>query len=220
VTEQEWLGEPGIEAMRVFLEEKISDRKWLLYAAANLREHFGLLRDPRSRAVADFLEQWADGKVGDQERDRVYREAARVVWYDTDPPYPDPGLTPFYEMGEFGAILEVMAYEVVAPDLSAFRRASATEFLADPQARCALRDLIGNPFRPIEFAPLWSAAHDRAGTRLAEQIYAEKAFERLPILADALEEGGCADRAILDHCRSSGPHVLGCWVVDGVLGRC
>ena len=41
--------------------------------------------------------------------------------------------------------------------------------------------------------------------------------EVLPLLADALEEAGCDDRVVLDHCRGPGPHARGCWVVDLVL---
>jgi hypothetical protein len=54
---------------------------------------------------------------------------------------------------------------------------------------------------------------------LAEAIYEEQAFERMPILADALEEAGYRDPTILGHCRGSGPHVRGCWVVDLILGK-
>jgi hypothetical protein len=41
----------------------------------------------------------------------------------------------------------------------------------------------------------------------------------LLILADALEDAGCTDRAILDHCRGPGPHCSGCFVVDLLTGR-
>jgi len=54
---------------------------------------------------------------------------------------------------------------------------------------------------------------------LAEGIYAERAFDRLPILADALQDAGCENTDVLDHCRGPGPHVRGCWVVDLVLGK-
>ena len=55
--------------------------------------------------------------------------------------------------------------------------------------------------------------------QLAQSIYDDRAFDRLPILADALEEAGCTDAAILDHCRGPGPHVRGCWAVDLLLGK-
>jgi hypothetical protein len=54
---------------------------------------------------------------------------------------------------------------------------------------------------------------------LAEGVYAERAFDRLPILADALRDAGCEDEQILDHCRGPGPHVRGCWVIDLLLTR-
>ena len=53
--------------------------------------------------------------------------------------------------------------------------------------------------------------------RIAQAIHDERAFDRLPILADALEEAGCQDADILGHCRHPGPHVRGCWAVDLLL---
>jgi hypothetical protein len=54
---------------------------------------------------------------------------------------------------------------------------------------------------------------------LAHGIAVDDAFDRMPILADALEEAGCDNADILTHCRGDGPHVRGCWVVDLLLGR-
>jgi hypothetical protein len=79
-----------------------------------------------------------------------------------------------------------------------------------------LRDIFGNPFRPASLAPAWRTP---AALKLAEAIYDERAFDRLPILADALEEAGCNDADILTHCRGGGDHVRGCWVVDWILGK-
>src|SRR5205823_2674368 len=56
-------------------------------------------------------------------------------------------------------------------------------------------------------------------TGLARAIERDRAFELLPILADALADAGCADDRVLDHCRGGGPHTPGCWVVDLLLGR-
>lgn len=61
--------------------------------------------------------------------------------------------------------------------------------------------------------------HDRTVPRLAQSIYDDRAFERMPILADAMEEAGCDDKAILRHCRQPGPHARGCWVLDLLLGE-
>ena len=83
-----------------------------------------------------------------------------------------------------------------------------------------LRDLFGNPFRPpAAVDPAWLRWNGGTVPRLARSAYEERAFDRLPILADALEEAGCADPAILGHLRGPGPHARGCWAVDALLGR-
>lgn len=78
------------------------------------------------------------------------------------------------------------------------------------------RCIFGNPFRPVAFDPRWRTADV---TALARGIYEDRAFDRLPLLADALMDAGCDHEEILAHCRSEGPHVRGCWVVDLVLGK-
>jgi hypothetical protein len=65
--------------------------------------------------------------------------------------------------------------------------------------------------------PLWLAWNDGTVVKLASDIYEERAFDRLPILADALEDAGCAHPDFLDHCRQPGEHARGCWPVDLVL---
>jgi hypothetical protein len=83
----------------------------------------------------------------------------------------------------------------------------------------AIRELAGNPFDLHRILPQWLASNDRAVPHLAAAIYEERAFERLPILADALEDAGCADSGLLDHLRGPGPHTLGCWALDLLRGR-
>jgi hypothetical protein len=102
-------------------------------------------------------------------------------------------------------------------------------YLNDKTAAEALSDLDR---RVREFATAWVHAHIRVDidpgwltwnsacvARLAERIQAGRHFEDLPVLADALEEAGCTNRAILDHLRGSGSHVLGCWAVHAILGK-
>jgi hypothetical protein len=89
-----------------------------------------------------------------------------------------------------------------------------------PQDAGLLRELFGPlPFRPVRIDPRWLAWQDGTVGRLARSIYAEDRFEHLPVLADALEDAGCADADLLSHCRSRGGHTRGCWAVDLVLGH-
>jgi hypothetical protein len=82
-----------------------------------------------------------------------------------------------------------------------------------------IRCIFGNPFRPATVDPCWLTWNAGMVVQLAEMIYKERRFGDLPILADALEEAGCADEDILCHCRAPDEHVRGCWVVDLVLGK-
>jgi hypothetical protein len=86
----------------------------------------------------------------------------------------------------------------------------------DPAATCcsALRCLYGNPFRLAFVDPAWLSWNGGTVGKLARAIYDDSALERLPILADALEDAGCSDQDILNHCRQPAAHVPGCWVVD------
>jgi hypothetical protein len=90
-----------------------------------------------------------------------------------------------------------------------------------------LRDLFGPPpFRPVPIHPAWLTWDGGAVARLAQAAYDERALPagtldnaRLGVLADALEEAGCADADLLGHLRSPGPHYRGCWAVDALLVR-
>jgi hypothetical protein len=89
--------------------------------------------------------------------------------------------------------------------------------------RSLLKDIFGNPFRQVSIQLIWLTP---IVTSLATAAYEERFLPsgeldstRLAILADALEEAGCTDAAILEHLRSAGPHVRGCWAVDLLLGK-
>jgi hypothetical protein len=88
-----------------------------------------------------------------------------------------------------------------------------------PSARdlaALLRDIFGNPFRPVAFDKQWRT--DTA-VSIARGMYDSRDFGAMPILADALQDAGCDNEDVLNHCRGPGPHVRGCWVVDLVLGK-
>ncbi len=98
------------------------------------------------------------------------------------------------------------------PDFQEAMRVEGANYQA-PVLHCIFGPL---PFHPVTLERVWLTSTVQ---QLAEAIYQEKAFNRLPILADALEEAGCTDADILKHCRQPGEHVRGCWVVDLLLGK-
>ena len=88
------------------------------------------------------------------------------------------------------------------------------------QVQCELlRDITGNPFRPVTVDPTWLTWNDASIPKIAQSIYDSHRFEDLPILADALEEAGCTNAQILTHLRGPGPHTRGCWPLDLILDR-
>lgn len=79
-----------------------------------------------------------------------------------------------------------------------------------------VREVLGETGTPDRLAPEWLTADVVA---LAHGIYTDQDFDRLPILADALQDAGCDDESVLWHCRRPGGHVRGCWVIDLATGR-
>jgi hypothetical protein len=80
-----------------------------------------------------------------------------------------------------------------------------------------VRDVLGNPFRRIAVKRAWFT---ETAVALARQAYQSEDFSLMPILADALQDAGCDNEDILNHCRDAKQiHVRGCWVIDLVLGK-
>jgi uncharacterized protein YceK len=104
-----------------------------------------------------------------------------------------------------------------AAGLAAERDAEAAERAAQV---ALVREVFGNPFRPVRVDPAWLAWHGGTIPRLARAIYGDGAFDRLLVLADALEEAGCGDPDVLGHLRGPrGVHIRGCFALDAVLGK-
>lgn len=95
---------------------------------------------------------------------------------------------------------------------------NGAEFDYEATSYAALADLarcvFGNPFRPVTINPSWLTP---TVVSLADGIYQERAYNRMPSIVDALRDSGCDNEDILNHCRWPGEHVRGCWVVDLLL---
>ena len=193
-----------------------SRRKAVLFACGCCRRVWDRLDGP-GRAAVQAAERFADGECSGLAVEEVARRATGAASFVAPDPHIWTG-----RAASAAAVLAAMAWRVayeretgapVPPEL--LLKAVARERAAQAGL---FRDLVGNPYRPPAFSPMW-----RTGpvVELARAVHRDRAFELLPILADALEEAGCTDPAVLAHCRQGEPaHVLGCWVIDLVLGRC
>ena len=219
MTEQEWLACTDPKAMLVFLHGKTSERKLRLFAVACCRRVWHLAPHDDSRGAVEAAERFADGggMAADlrhahlpavqvfydlREGRQADREAARAACSAAA----ESGWTAANLSGEWSLAAEV-----------------AGGGHAGPARADLLRDIFGNPFRPVAISPAWRTPQVVA---LAQAAYDQRELPagtldpaRMAVLADALEEAGCTDADVLNHCRRPGVHVRGCWAVDLVLGK-
>jgi hypothetical protein len=220
MTDEEWLSCCIPEQMVELLNPQQSDRKLRLFAAACCRRIWHLLTDIRGRRIVEISELYADQRASYEllvETVDQAKSSSRATWATkcaaavrcaSYAASRDRYVRASLEAAEASAASEPEPSNAIAYNALRFPEYQA-------QARF-LRDIFGNPLRLVQFDPQWRTANV---VDLARTIYEERAFERLPILADALMDAGCADEQVLQHCRSEGPHVRGCWVVDLVLGK-
>ena len=88
---------------------------------------------------------------------------------------------------------------------------------AEEAGQCdVFRDVFGYPDAQIAFDPRWRTSTVVA---LARAMHASGDFSAMPILADALQDDGCEEPEVLEHCRAEETHTRGCWVLTAILGR-
>jgi hypothetical protein len=211
MTEAEWLACDDPRALLEHLGPSASGRKLRLFACGYLRETVDDPDDDLIHAI-DVAEAVADGVACEPEVASTREVLAAGgtsfdLWlYSAAGTLFDPH--PFEVARQVVDDVHCYDYEALG---DAFDELGGLSRGAD-----LLREVFGDPFRPVRVAPPWLTADV---VSLARGIYAERAFDRLPILADALQDAGCDSDDVLSHCRGSGPHVRGCWVCDLVLEK-
>jgi hypothetical protein len=213
MTEAEWLASNDPQELLKYPKRELSRRKVRLFAVGCCARAIELFTDQRTRRLLDMTEQFTDGLVTKSELASASQASRGMIdgtrgWF-TLPEHAALGLICAASTSREAVGRAIEAAQYVAYALRELPRVS-------PGNATLVREVFGNPFRPVPFNQAWRTTDL---TRLANGIYAEKAFDRMPILADALQDAGCDNADILDHCRGPGPHVRGCWVVDLVLGR-
>jgi hypothetical protein len=204
MTDQDWLECTDPTPMLESLRGKVSDRKLRLFACAFCRllpvpayypEKFRIALQRGTQAA----EEYADGILNDYQANGVLEETLLAT-----------------AIGGGSHPLIFAVGRSLWPNAAETAQEIARTVRPVAGACGVLRDIVGNSFRPVTLDPAWLTA---TLVELAQAIYDDRTFDRLPILADALEEAGCTNAEILNHCRSEGPHVRGCWPVDLMLEK-
>ena len=233
MTEEAWQTEIHPLPLIEFLWSRSSDRKLRLFAACCCCSIWKHLKKERSRAAVKASERYAEGMIGAEEL-LTFRDAAYAAFEEAPGGTLEEPLTMIAADAALRDARQAASSAIDVADLiahfaaygqgdelpysderqAAYEARKATEHTS--QCRL-LRDIFGNPFRPVTLDPAWFTSDAVA---LARGIYDERAFDRMPILADALQDAGCDNDDVLTHCRDTAlTHVRGCWVVDLVLGK-
>jgi hypothetical protein len=198
MTEAEWLACADPRALFAALPATASKRKFLLFCVQccffSSKE---LNPDTATCVFADLwrlIERFADGKADAAEVEAAWGGAGANQQEEGWPFHPRNWARNW-----------------------AYRDDGLAYDLGDVEIAGLMREIFGNPIRTVTLDPLWLTFDVQA---LAEGIYAERAFDRMPILADALQDAGCTNEDVLSHCRDANAvHVRGCWVLDLLLGK-
>jgi hypothetical protein len=233
VTESEWLECTDVTKMLVFLHGKASDRKLRLFSIGCIRRGWHLIDNPDLRHAVEALERFVDGCAKDKDRIEARKTGLRV-WKATTPipgtdwmasgPQNSLGWELYWAANKtinLKVVLELgtSASSAVGAAFTGPKYFSGKE-TERVQQKTIVLDIFGNPFRPVILDSSWLTP---TVLSLAQSAYDNRQLpsgtldnDCLAVLADALEEAG-AGGAILEHLRSEGPHVRGCFALDLLL---
>jgi hypothetical protein len=234
MTEAEWLACDEPQTLIEFLVPTASERKARLLAAALCRHTFPLVADVEGQRAVETAEAYADGFATADDLQLAWQRAADV--YSGVPPTQLPAPQHVAERMASNALQATLfaagAFENYLVSCCictthAWHRhwvlSAPPDTHRPPYAvmvawqTVLVREVFGNPFRPVAFDPAWRTSDAVARAR---SMYDSREFGTMPILADALQDAGCEDEQVLHHCRDTQQkHVRGCWVCDLVLGR-
>jgi hypothetical protein len=221
MTEAEWLACEDTETMlECLVKAQFPDaepgnwgrgeRKKRLFVYACLRRTWSLL-PPEYKNIVAVFERVSDGAVGDETRHADWLAAESVRWEHDNLLF----ALGYDDIGLLCSIAAGIAARHTSEQSRAVRETQTWRPKEHQEQTAILRDIFGNPFRSVQPGH-WITP---AAVSVARDCYDRRDFTALPLLADLLEEAGCPEQSVLDHCRQPGEHVRGCWVVDLILGK-
>jgi hypothetical protein len=213
MNEGQWMISTDVPEMLRF-RGRGNKRKLRLFAVACCRPVWHWLSDPRCWRAVEAAEKFADGLITEDELAAARaatasfaKEAGTRVTSGANAAAYAAVCEPAWEAAWRAREYALWHVQKKTGDPISFGRKSSELF----------RDIFVYPSHPVSINPAWRNWHNGLVVSMAQQMYKERRFGDLPILADALEEAGCSDDAILTHCRQPGEHVRGCWVIDLIL---
>jgi hypothetical protein len=225
MTEEEWLTNTDPLAMVRFLRElpprdRISDRKLRLFACACCRKLEKYVEPICVESIVRW-ERLADEGV----RKTDYPQALGDAYSSLRGPYTEPEpQTPEY-LGSCCCLNLNWDTKNVPASVDAIITDTQRAGIEYAELARMLRDVVGNPCRRVVTKRThyrlrqWRAWNEGTVVRLAQSMYDSRCFDEMPILHDALSDAGCDNLDILEHCRTDGGHIRGCWVVDLLLKK-
>ncbi len=218
MTEKEWREATRPEQLLKYLEKskQFDKRKARLLGVAYCRRIWGVFTDERFHQFVELGELRADGLVPWKKIDDAIIPAKPRGTIRTSHTDPEEvaALSTTCRKVRPGYIAWLTRHAVVR-DLEEPGYTTGHDREAFPEMSL-LYDIFGNPFTPVSFDCEWRTS---TVVSLAKGMYESRDFCAMPVLADALQDAGCERAEFLDHCRGTGPHVRGCWVVDLVLRK-
>ncbi len=225
MTESEWSTATSFRPLLSHLIEqdgvtrtRAGRRRLTLFGCACLRRLLAVVPVAPFRDAIEFAEAHADAPQTDealQNRAKEFQKAMRAP--EVFAAVPEGMFIPIDTRTWFLLRAKKLAENIrIIAETTA---SSAADIVRDapPGEPALLRDIFGNPFRPAAIDPSWLTSTVLA---LARGIYEDRAFDQLPILADALQDAGCDCDDILNHFRDpNATHVRGCWALDLILGK-
>jgi hypothetical protein len=180
------------------------------------------------QALVEVAERWVDREPLNSDTRYALREIAEVLTHCCGDPEElnvlerrllrldvtrlarRIGKQPSFEVDEWTSLAHLV-YFPFAKTTPFYRRIAKAD-----HSLPLFRDLFPNPLGPVRFRSEWQ---DRNVVSIARGMYESRDFSPMPVLADALQDAGCEEPAVLDHCRGPGPHFRGCWVLEGLLKK-
>ena len=228
MTEAEWFTcDDPVKLLEFVGRHHTNERKLRLYAVAGCRRLWSFLSDERFRRAVEVAELFADGAVSKKVRSTCCKEVDKAkssIDLATEDQFGLMSNWPAASMAAWMANAAAVnavgpSDDFVRPEAELFYLAAnpieGMEYILRERGmdyrvaresewsvhRALLRDIFGNPFRPATFDPAWRTT---TAVQLAQGMYDSRDFAAMPILADALQDAGCENADILDHCRGRG----------------